>query len=277
MAREFLTVAEELLDVAERLVDHFEGDGYTVAVEDQSRPDYPYMPTIRCKRQSTTLFIEVVDAPPSKEHVREWHAYCSSQSRDSRYAIGVRLGDQIAAEDLASLRSGGVGVFAVDDGYSVIELANPHDLALNLNPPTLTAYPNRVRKALGPAWEDFRRGNWREGFDSACIALETEVRKYLKRHIRSGRLTFQTPAGRPKTYSDAAIDRMTMGQLKDTLSLVIKPNHADSMLLRVLTDLNPDRILVAHRRGESAAETRLRRKVPRHLWSIARGVEQAIK
>ncbi len=277
MARQFLTVAEELLDVAEKLADHFEGNGYTVTVEDRSRPDYPYMPTLRCKRQSTTLFVEVVDAKPSKEHIREWRAFCSSQSRDSRYAIGIRLGGHIGAEDLASLQSDGVGVLAVDKDYSVVELSNPHDLALNLNPPTLTAYPNRVRKALGPAWEELRRGNWREGFDSACIALETEVRKYLKRHIRSGRLTFLTASGRPKTFTEASIDRMTMGQLKDAFGLVVKPNHADSMLFGVLSDLNPDRILVAHRRGESAAETRLRRKVPRHLWSIARGVEQAVK
>jgi hypothetical protein len=70
---------------------------------------------------------------------------------------------------------------------------------------------------------------------------------------------------------------MSMGILKDTLGLIIKPNHADSMLFRLLTSLNPDRILVAHKRQDAKAEQKLRRKVPAHLWSIVRGLEQAVK
>ena len=277
MPTQFLTVAEELLDVAERLVEHFQGDGYSVTVEDVSRPDYPYMPTLRCRRGTTTLLLEVVDALPSKEHVREWCAFCSSQSSDTRYALGLRLGINVPVDELAVLRDKRVGVYAVDDTYSVSELLNPHDLALNLNPPTLTSYPNKVRAVLGQAWEELRRGNWREGFDSACIALEVEVRRYLKRHTNAGRLVFQTVGGAPRVYTNKTIDRMTLGQLKDALAMVREPNHADSILREVLKKLNPDRIRIAHRRGEPSAEATLRRRVPAHLWSIVRGVEQAIK
>lgn len=276
MGRSFLTVPEELLGIAERLAEYFRTAGYTVVVEDRSRPDYPYMPTLKCKRGPTTILLEVVGAIPSRERLREWRAYCSSRSRDTRFAFGVPLSEHLTATQLANLEADGIGLFAVSDEYRVQEMLNPHDLPLNLQPPALDAYPRRVRSVLGPAWDELQRGNWREGFDAACVALESEVRRYLLRHIKSGRLAFQTPKGRPKTFGNQDIQRMPMGRLKDSLEMIVKPNHADSMLLRILESLNPDRILVAHKRQESRAETRMRKKVPGHLWSIVRAVEHAV-
>lgn len=277
MARTLLTVPEELLGVAERLCEHFEANGYSVKMEDRSRTDYPYMPTIRCKRASTVIFMEVVGDVPGKERLREWKAYCSSQRGDTRFALGMPMLRELSASHLVALRAEGIGLFAVGEGYEVQEIVNPHDLSLNLQPPTLSAYPNRVRKTLGPAWEELHRGNWREGFDAACVALEGEVRKYLIRNTLNQRLSFGSPSGGARTHSARDFKRMTMGQLKDALASITNPNHADSILYTVLRSLNPDRILVAHRRQEARAESKLRRKVPGHLWSIVRGVEQAVK
>jgi hypothetical protein len=277
MARVFLTVEEELLDVADRLGDHFESNGYSVKVEDRSRTDYPYMPTLRCKRASTTILMEVVGAVPGKERLREWKAYCSSQNRDTRFALGMRMARDVTAVQLGSLKADGIGLLTVGEQYEVLEILNPHDLPLNLQPPSLGAYPNRVRKTLAPAWEELNRGNWREGFDAACVALEGEVRKYLIRNTRNKRIGFSSQRGKKRVLLERDFRRMSMGQLKDALRDIVNPNHADSILHTVLDSLNPDRILVAHRRQEARAEVKLRKKVPSHLWSIVRGVEQAIK
>lgn len=277
MARAFLTVAEELLGVADALCSYFEEAGYSIKIEDSSRIDYPYLPTLRCKRGSTSLLVEIVDSIPPLKRLKEWRAYCSAQQRDTRFALAVSVDVALSMSDLSRIEGERIGLYTVDDTYVVREICNPHDLALGLELPSLTDYPNRVRKVLGPAWEELRRGNWHEGFDSACIALETEVRRYVKRHVGSGRLQFQTAAGNRRVLDDRKIDKMTMGQLKDLLESATTPTHSDSALHGILANLNPDRILVAHRRLESRAEKRLRQKVPGHLWSIVRGVEQAVR
>lgn len=98
-------------------------------------------------------------------------------------------------EEHAHLVAEGIGLFHVASDGGLTEIHQARDQGMDLELPTLTSYPNPVRSALGESWDELRRGNWREGFDGACIVLETEIRAYVLRHMQHGRLTFVRSSG----------------------------------------------------------------------------------
>ena len=274
--REFLTVAEEIIELADTCVDAFESEGYTVTIEDRSLPEAPYLPTLTCQRGNARMFVEVCETLPERAVLREWTAFCKSQSSDTRFALAVSEGCQLS-EDPEYLVSEGIGVFFIGAIGSLKEIHQARDQGMAIDLPVLTSYPNEVRAALGEAWDELRRGNWREGFDAACVVFESEVRVYVIRHLEHGRLTFVKSSGKPYTPTEADINRKTMGQLVRLLDEIATPNHGDSVLHGLLRGLNPDRILVAHQRRSPDAEKKLREAVPQHLWRIVRGVAEALK
>ncbi len=180
-------------------------------------------------------------------------------------------------EEHAHLVAEGIGLFHVASDGGLTEIHQARDQGMDLELPTLTSYPNPVRSALGESWDELRRGNWREGFDGACIVLETEIRAYVLRHMQHGRLTFVRSSGVVYAPTHQQIERKTMGQLVGLLAEIANPNHGDSVLHSILSQLNPDRILVAHKRQAAVAEAQLRAAVPQHLWRIVRGVVEALK
>lgn len=274
--RVFLTVAEEVLELADTCVDAFESEGYTVTIEDRSLLEAPYLPTLTCERGNATMFVEVCGAWPGRPVLREWTAFCKSQSRDTRFALAVSDGSTLH-EEPAYLVNEGIGIFFVSSVGALREIHQARDQTMDLELPTLTSYQNEVRAALGEAWDELRRGNWKEGFNGACIVLETECRAYILRHVQHGRLTFVKSTGKAYIPSEQQIDHKTMGQLVGLLGEIATPNHGDSVLHSLLHQLNDDRILVAHKRQSEAAERRLRQAVPQHLWRIVRGVAEALK
>ena len=68
MARQFLTVAEELLEHAECVADFLEERGYAIKIE-QMEIGYPYAPTLRCRRPPTTLLVELYGPVPHERYV----------------------------------------------------------------------------------------------------------------------------------------------------------------------------------------------------------------
>jgi len=108
-------------------------------------------------------------------------------------------------------------------GEGVLEASAPVDQAVNIALPSLNLYSNKVRKALGPSHEQIRRGQWREGFEDACNAVEHEGRKYLNKHM-SGRIKTVTSTNKINTPTPKRVDKMTLGGLKDTFT-AIRPMH----------------------------------------------------
>jgi hypothetical protein len=158
----------------------------------------------------------------------------------------------------------------------VSELLPPHDLALNVALPELRSFSPALRRILGPVYEKFNRGDWREGFEEACLVLETEARNYLKEGIRSTRITILDKRGAPNNPTLTKVGRMTLGQLASVFARIQSQNHTDSLLAGILPKINPDRIGVVHKKRTVAAENRLRKNVGKNMWMLINALK-AIK
>lgn len=141
MTPEFLTVPEELLKIASVVLEYFREYGYSVTIEKQSI-DYPYTPTLVCKRGSTTLIVEVVDSIYT-DRIGDWVSYGKSCWGDTRLALFLPSTVSVSAGELRKLHEDRVGLYLASS-ERVIESFAPADLAVNIDPPRLTRYSNKV-------------------------------------------------------------------------------------------------------------------------------------
>lgn len=267
----FRTVPEELLDHAEWVRAHFASRGHSVTPE-RIELGYPYTPTMLCRRQQTRLVLEVmgsIDIP----RLREWVAYGKSAGQDFRVAVCIPTTVRLTDVQEEALRDLGVGCYVVADG-NVDERLVASDLALNVQLPDLPRLPTKARTLLGPAYDQFSRGQWRDGFGEACQAFESEVRRYLKRH--RSRIRVQTKKG-SASLSSQRIDKMSMGQLAGTFEKIQNLNRPDALIRDTLKTVNSDRVAVVHHRARKTTENRLRKNVGRHMWSLINAMKEVIK
>ena len=272
MPRTYKTIADELLAPAEIVAYDFETRGFTVRAE-RGELGFPYTPTFLCKRQTTTIIVEL-DSQIRRDRLQAWHRYCRSCGKDTRLAVCVPSSAVLPAEELAFLRQNGIGFYAAF-ADRLDEQNAPADLALNVQLPQLNTLPPGVRQLLGPAYEQFQRTHWREGFEDACQALETESRRYLKKWIRTGRITIIGKRG-PLSLSNKQINKMTMGALAGTFKKIQAQNHADTIIGQALATINRDRVGVAHHKKRVATENRLRRNVGQHMWTIVAAMKELL-
>lgn len=269
----FNTVPEELLEYAEVALAHFRNMGYTIKIE-EVEIGYPYTPTLLCNRQNTIMIVEVISSV-DLNRIQEWVSYGKSSGCDFRVALCCPIENLLSARDEEILREIGVGCYLADE-VRLIERIVPSDLGLNVTLPDIKKLPMKVRKLIGPAYEQFDKAQWREGFETACQAFEDESRKYLKRHIKRKRIRIYSRSG-PTTPSASEINRMTMGQLANTFEKIITKNHSDSTIAKTLKSINKDRIAVVHKRSQKTTERRLRKNVGRHMWSLITAMREVIK
>lgn len=266
-AADFVSAPEELLSAAIAYGEMLQDQGYKVTIE-PFELEFPRSPFLLAKRRHTRIILEVqsaLDLPT----IREWVRYGKGCPRDTRFLVGLALGSEVVQADLAELKSLGVGLL-MDGDDGPFELLAPKDLALNLELPDV---PVGLRRLLGNAYDQFDRGQWREGFEDACQVLEQEARTYLKMHLSRGRIVLQPRRGTPKTA--AQISKMTIGDLAATYTTIHTPNVADSRIGQALERLNGDRITVAHYKGKDAArEAKLRRNVARHMFVVVQALRQ---
>lgn len=270
MPRKFKTIADELLDHAEVAGNHFENRGFAVRVE-KIELGFPYTPTFLCKRDATTIIVEV-DAQLRKDRLEAWVRYCRSCGKDTRLAICLPSAIVIPADEVAALRQKGIGLYAAFNDRLDEQIA-PADLALNVQLPEANTLALPVRRVLGGAYDQFQRTQWREGFEEACQTLETEARRYLKKWSRTGRVKILRKKG-PITLTNPQIDKMTMGQLAETFRNIQAQNHADNVIGRALATINRDRVGVAHHKRKKATERRLRTNVGQHMWTIVAALKE---
>lgn len=265
--RKFQTVPDELLHVAESMADFMTNRGFTVRPEKQDL-GYPNCPTLHCRRGHTTCVIEVV-TQIERQRLVEWVGYGKSAGQDFRVSFAVSAAAGLRAEVRDELAEAGAGLFELD-GDGCEERVVAQDLSLNVELPPLASMPQPVRRLLGPAYEHFDRGNWRESFEAAAQALEEEARRYLKRHMT--RVIF---VGKPVTTQ--LINRMTLGALAKSFQRIQNQNLDDKQIGATLDVINKDRIGVVHHRGRKRAENRLRVNVGRHMWAICGAMKHVVK
>jgi hypothetical protein len=269
----FKTVPDPLVEHAEYAFAHFRSLGYTVRTEPSSIL-YPYSPTLVCTRERTTVIVEVLRLI----HVgraQAWAAFARSSGRDTRVAVCVPSSQAIIPQDEQALRSMGVGIYTTS-ATGLVERVVPIDLGLNVGLPPLDSYPARVRRSLGPAYEQFSRSQWREGFGDACQALEVAARRHLKTGCKRGRTKLVAKRG-TRVPSASQIDRMTMGQLARAYADILAPNYVDKVVGEVLSKVNDDRIGAAHHKLKPAIEKRLRTNVGQNMWLIANALRELVR
>lgn len=273
MAREFLTVAEELLEHARCMADHLEKHGFSVAVEPKEI-GYPYTPTLRAKRVPTTLLVEVA-ASIHEDRVVAWVGYAKSSSRDTRIALAMPEGVQRTAAESSRLRDLGVGLY-LTDGTTAEEAVPPPDLALNMQLPDLASLPRKARQVLGPIYEQFDRTQWREAFADTCQSVEALSRDYLKRGMASGRITLITEKGAPRSLSAKQVDKLPLGELARAFAQIANRNYSDNKIGKVLKSINTDRIGATHHKARSSTEARLRRNCGKHMWTLVDALKELL-
>lgn len=265
MPEDFRTVPEELRAHAEVAEAYFQAHGYRVRRE-RRRTEYPYAPTLECKRTPTALLVEV-DTAVRLARLEDWARYGRSSTKDTRVALTLPAEYQRSSDDEDALRDKGIGLYVSREG-TLAELIVPRDLAMVLELPEIATLHYKLRKPLGPVYEHLGRAQWREAFEEACVALERAARSYLAKDVTSGRLTFVSRRGRRVSYDAIRIERMTLGQLAIAFSEVQLPTYADTVIADVLGRINADRVGVAHYKRTPRAEEKLRRNVGKHMWRV---------
>lgn len=273
MARQFLIIDVDLREHAECVADHYEQLGYSVRVE-RKEIGYPYTPALKCVRGQTTVIVEVDTSIPFRR-VPDWTGYARSSGRDMRIVVTIPRDAPLTTDDESKLRKAGVGLL-LSDGTSIEEAIPAHDLAINVALPELKNLPVRIRKILGPVYEQIKRAQWREGFEDACQVVADHAKKYLKDGLTRGRITLVTESGKRRNLTDKRIDKMTLGSLAIAFGQISNQSLTDAKIAKVLKRINPDRILVTHYKGKAAAETRLRKNVGQHMWSVIDALKELL-
>jgi len=267
---EFLTVPDELLPCAELAAGHFETRGYAVSVE-RSRTEFPYTPTLHCKRKTRTVIVEVartVDAAKAAE----WSRFAKSTGADTRIVFVLPSAAGRDSEMESSLRELGVGL-AVTTEAEITDVIEARDIALGVELPERARLAKGLRRDLGHAYDLFEKSEWREGFEEMCKVLEACARRRLKDAVRSRRITVLGPKGKVKKLRQREIDEMPMGALKNVYMAIQNPNRADSQIGKALATVNPDRIKVAHKK--KTRESQLRQKIGPLTWLIVGVLREA--
>ena len=220
--RVFRTLSIDLVEYAEAVANDFERRGFTIRVE-KSELGFPYTPTILCIRRPTTVIVEVI-SQIQQDRLDAWVSYARSSGRDTRVAVCISDTVAISPDQGPKLRQDGIGLYT-SNGHTIEERIAPMDLGLNVTLPPLESLPQKVRTLLGPAYEQFGRTQWREGFEDACKALENEARRYLKAGSRMGRIRIDT-GRRLRILTDKEINKMTIGALANAFSEIQSQNHS---------------------------------------------------
>lgn len=258
-ADQFRTVSEELIEVVVALANDRAQSGYRVRVEPEEI-HLPSTPALKLVRTPTTIFVEPGGKRLSKATLENWIRYAQSCSKDTR--LLYCCDGYLSPQNEKWLRERRVGLAVLEEG-AILEKLVPHDLAMKLQLPPIKGLKVGLRTKLSLAYEKEQQGDWRQAFEEACKAFETDVRKYLKTHCQSGRITVL--ARRPITPTREEIDRMTIGGLATCFRNIVRKNQLDSRIGVTLSEINKDRITVAHNRPR---ETSLRANVGRHMWAI---------
>ena len=265
MRYSYQTIGADLVDHAEITVKHFRGVGYTVRREIHET-DFPASATLLCRRGHTRVIVEI-HARINMTNIEQWTRYAQSCSTDTRVAVVVP--DTVAAKSEAKIRALKVGLY-ISDSVNLTEKCSPRDLALRAALPELKSV--KLKKLFGAAFQKFEGDDWRDGFGEASEVVEQEARRYLKAGVKSGRLIVLDAKGHPKPPTEKQIDKLTMGQLKDTFARVQTLNQADSIIYEVLDLVNPDRIRKVHKKMSNAAEMKLRANVGQHMWRLVKAM-----
>jgi hypothetical protein len=264
---DFRTLPDVLIDLAEEAERFFKKNGFAATRERQDI-SYPSTPALVCRRKPTVLFIDVA-AKFEERRLLAWTSFGQSMSSDTQIAVVTRSGSPLVRK-ATWLRRNKVGLY-VRDGGALVEVIAPQDLSVQMKLPDLGDASAACRKALGPAFDQIQRGSWREGFESACQALEQLARKHVLLSLEAPRLQFREKNGNPIAVTKAQVKKMTLGQLAVLMGKASPMNARDAVIAKALPRINRARVDVAHKKY--TREAALRKSVGALIWVIFNAVQ----
>jgi hypothetical protein len=263
-ATDFVLVPVDLLSAVVRYGQWLESQGYKLSVE-PSDLEYPSTPVFRGYRNAGEDYFYEVSSVVDLKRAEEWAKYGRASQRDTRFIVAIAGKKPVPTATLAKLAELKVGLHVIGDA-SVSSLATPHDLSLNVEFPAL---PRGLHRALGHARDLWSRGEWKEAYEDACVALETQAREYLQKAVKAQRVTFANASGKPVRYVESKIAKMTLGQLEHAFAEITAPTQIESRATQAMSRINPRRITVAHFKHKSGKRLRdLRSQVGKDLIVI---------
>lgn len=267
-------VPDELVESADKIAEWLRHRGYKVKIE-TADPGFPYPPTLLATRgKFERIIVEILPAW-QEERMNTWIAYAKSCQRELKVCVGIGPGTTLAQTALDRARRCGIGIIR-DAGAEVEQQVEPADAAMSVSIPPRKSLHAESKTLLGPAYDHFESSRWREGFEEACKALERSAKKYLKKWIKTGRLSFVSRRG-PVIYSDKRINKFTMGELENAFSQVQAQNSSDRTIYRALKMIRIDRNKLTHDKWNVATEKRLRANVSQHMWVITQALDETRK
>jgi hypothetical protein len=267
--RTYQTLAPEIEEYADRVIQDLENHGYKVQVE-KKELGFPHTPTLLASRDRTTLIIEV-DSTIKFDRLEAWARYGRSCGHDLRVIICLPDNVQVSIKDQEQIRTKGFGLTTISKSGTTQVIA-PIDLALNIALPDRASLPNKLKALLGATYDHFDQGSWRDGFEEASRVLEIQSRRYLKHWMRTGRIQLISAKG-PRKLTASEIEKLPMGALAKAFREIAAKNGVDSQIEKTLAAINEDRVSVVHHRHKKRTETRLRLNVGRNMWAIVEALK----
>lgn len=267
-AANFALVPTDLIDGVVIYGRWLEENGFRVFCEPFDL-EYPNTPVFKGTRNGEEHYVEVASAI-NLSRTEEWVKYGKAASNDTRIIVAVANGKPISPEHLTKIQKWGVGVHLIDvSGVNI--MCSPHDLSLNVDFPRID---RKMIKKLGRSKELLEQGNWKEAFEDACIAFETDVRSYLTKEFNNNRIMFMDNQGKPVGINQSQIDKATLGKLGYMFSVISNPNQMQSRIAVAIERINDDRVTVAHYKHKSGRRLKtLRKKVGKDLQIIVNALE----
>lgn len=278
-SRTFQTLSDGLQDLANVAADHFETYNFKVKVEavDNDRL-YPSTPALIGLRSPRTIIVEV-DSVVRMAKLDAWLCYARTRKRDTRIILVLPAGTTLSAADDVRLKKLGIGVYMGSDtpGDGLIQRFDARDATIDVQLPELKMLPPKLRKLLAPVYEKRDRGDWIDCFQDACEIVENEARSYFVKRMQSGAIKVITATGKDVTPTLADAQRATLGKLADYFPMIQSAKQDEVWIGQQLKKINKDRIEVTHRKQNPATESRLRKNIQSHMWTIYKALEILVK
>lgn len=262
-ANDFKTISDDLLHVAVATESFFLANGYNVDIEERPLGG-PFTPAMVARRGHETVIVEVA-ASIDEKRVERWTRFGMSQKADTRLSLVLRKAATMDDMDYADTMR--IGLMSHDD-KKLREIRAPSDLAVHVVLPDLADLKPEVRAVLAGAFKKFN-ADWRDGLGDAYNEVEQQSREYLKAGIRSGRAVINKTKKGIVTgqITEADVDKMTLGALKDAFAKIQKRNHADETIFNTLSVINKTRVGLAHKKKVAAVEEQLRKEAGGHMYA----------
>lgn len=273
MPRSYVTLSPDLVEYADAAADYLKGAGLRVAVEPPSL-HFPNTPTMTGTRHSTQYIVEVAPVAEPTKFI-DWVHYGRAREKETFIVLVLPGGTNVSMDDLAKLRTLGVGVFTSTTA-GLTTLIDAVDVSTTVGLPDLSHEKRALRLLLNPPFQRISGGAVIDGFKDAATVFEGAARDHLKQGVLSTRIRFVTAGGNPRTATGRQISKLTLGQLGGLYGEITAPTQADDLVRRAIESILKDRNDAVHNCNTPAIVRRIKKNVRQHVYAIVNAMREII-